>query len=287
MFKSKSVITMIFMLMMGMVLSAQSAAHKWALPPSAKQGVIRSVFATQSEAEAAYANGSFTYYEPKFLGHATLKPADGKTTKVFMLERDSVVEMLVFGGKYAWVVLKEGTKCRYNLYPDGTPFATPYALDECGNPIRAIAYPGPRLTPTAQPAPVAAQTPSAAPIVVQAPAPEVRVIPAPPVVVQTPAPKVVVEQPAPAPVYGPAQGRMILPPPAPRYYDQKLNFPTDPQPAIPEVKKIHWGWKVAGAVILGAIVWKALDHKKAPDQQRAVVTDPPSAGPNGGLAFQW
>lgn len=59
----------------------------------------------------------------------------------------------------------------------------------------------------------------------------------------------------------------------------------EPMPAVPEVKKLHWGWKALGAAILGFAVYKALDHKKDTPQQRAVVTDPPTGAANGGFSI--
>jgi hypothetical protein len=124
------------------------------------------------------------------------------------------------------------------------------------------------------PDPVVVQAP-APKVYVQVPAPEIILTPAPPTYVTAPAPQVTIQQQAPVPVYGPSRPSVL---PQTRFYDAKPNFQEPMAPMVPEVKGIHWGWKVLGGAILGFAIYKALDHKKDTPQQRAVITDPPTAG---------
>ena len=260
-------------------------SRQWVLPTSqthksthANAEKKQSVFASKEECGAAYKSRNFSYYVPTHLGMTEKKPVDGITTKAYALERDTFADMLVFGNRFAWVILEEGTVCRYNLLPDGSPFPEPYAHHACGNPIKSIGYPTastpkkvaePTVVPSPQvsvsaPEPIVVHAP-APQVFVQVPAPQVTVVPAPPVYVQ-----------APAPVY---QHPIVLPPLVSMNYGSKPMFDEAPRPEVPKVKGIGWGWKLAAAIVGGFIVYKALDnHKKPADPQRAVVTDPPTAG---------
>lgn len=278
---------------------AQTQPRKWVLPSafpnasstsSSETGAKKqSVFATKEEASAAYASGNFTFYVPTHLGMTEKRPVDGVKTKAFALERDTLALLLVFGNRFAWVVLQEGTVCRYELASNGQPQATPYAHHACGNPIKAVAYPAAKVVqPVASaPAPVAAQPVTvqapAPQVFVQVPSPQVTVVPAPPTYITAPAPQVIVQQQPVDRSYGPTRPSIL---PSSRVYDAKPNF-QEPMPARPEVKKLHWGWKVLGGAILGFAVYKALDHKK-PEPQRSVVTDPPTgAAQSGGFAIHF
>jgi hypothetical protein len=99
----------------------------------------QNIFPSKDQCATALLSGRYEVYEPKFFGLKETNPVDGKTKVLAPIESKACVKMLTAGGEQ-WVIQVEGTVFRWKANPDGS-LGTPYARDDCGNPISEIYYP--------------------------------------------------------------------------------------------------------------------------------------------------
>jgi hypothetical protein len=99
----------------------------------------QNIFPSRDECATALLSDNYTTYEPKYFGLKDKDPVDGKSKILAPLESKACVHMLTTGGKQ-WVVQVEGTEMRWNANKDGS-LGSPYARNDCGNPIYGIYYP--------------------------------------------------------------------------------------------------------------------------------------------------
>ncbi len=109
---------------------------------------VLNMFNTPKECQDTYASGCYAVYQSKSRLLYAKNPTNGTTRIKSPPERDICVLMLTFGSGWMWIIQDTNTDLRWNHNTEGSE--TPYAKDDCGNPIKAFFYPVVSPLPSAQ-----------------------------------------------------------------------------------------------------------------------------------------
>ncbi len=104
------------------------------------------MFETAEQCTTALLSGECKFYEPryKYSGPEKKGPIDGVLRIKVPSERNQCVLMITVSGK-KWVAQREGTNFRHMRDGKGNLNPTPYARDDCENPVYAISVPSTEL----------------------------------------------------------------------------------------------------------------------------------------------
>ena len=124
------------------------AFSAWAEAVVAPSGKGENMFPSEKECiNALSSTGNYIIYQPKYFDHKADKSVDGVGRVNMPLPKTACVHMWT-RNKWQWVVQSAGTAMRAEKKKDGTLLI--YARDDCGNKIKAIAYPPDSPKPTAE-----------------------------------------------------------------------------------------------------------------------------------------